>query len=386
MTQPDRVSIVINNYNYSRFLPSAIESALGQTYRDVEVIVVDDGSTDDSRSVIAKYGDRIVPILKDNGGQASACNAGYAVSHGDVVMFLDADDLLLSTAAEVAAKHLRKPGVVKAHWQALVIDEEGRGLSLLKPGSPLAHGDLRKEVILRGQTRDEHASTSANAWSRTFLEQVMPIMDSGDRHGADEYLNTLAPVFGRIAVVRSPQSSYRVHASNFAGQMTLRSRFERHVRRCDLLYPVLQEHLAQQGTLVDGQSWKSADNYYAWVKDMLQASDEIGSVVPAGSSFILIDDNQLGPDFIEGRDALPLLQANGEYGGLPTDDNEAVSELQRLRHEGVSFVVFIRTTRWWLDHYAGLHAYLRATTLCARDNQRVVIFDLRNGGKTKVEV
>ena len=57
-------SILINNCNYGRFLPHAIDSALGQTYRDIEVVVVDDGSTDDSRDIIARYGERIVPVLK----------------------------------------------------------------------------------------------------------------------------------------------------------------------------------------------------------------------------------------------------------------------------------------------------------------------------------
>ena len=70
------VSIIINNYNYGNFLPIAISSALKQTYSNVEVVVVDDGSTDNSREVVAGYGDHIVPILKENGGQASAFNSG----------------------------------------------------------------------------------------------------------------------------------------------------------------------------------------------------------------------------------------------------------------------------------------------------------------------
>jgi len=76
------VSIIIDNYNYGRFLGEAIDSALAQTYPHVEVIVVDDGSTDNSREVIAKYGDRIIPVLKENGGQASAFNAGLLRPRG----------------------------------------------------------------------------------------------------------------------------------------------------------------------------------------------------------------------------------------------------------------------------------------------------------------
>ena len=86
------VSIIINNYNYGCFLQSAIDSALGQTYANIEVIVVDDGSVDNSKDIIRGYRDRIVPVLKENGGQASAFNAGFAKSRGEIICFLDSDD------------------------------------------------------------------------------------------------------------------------------------------------------------------------------------------------------------------------------------------------------------------------------------------------------
>src|SRR5688572_29854944 len=88
------VSVIVNNYNYGRFLAQAIDSALSQDYPRLEVIVVDDGSTDDSREIIARYGSKISPVLKANGGQASAFNAGFNASRGDVVIFLDSDDQL----------------------------------------------------------------------------------------------------------------------------------------------------------------------------------------------------------------------------------------------------------------------------------------------------
>src|SRR5512140_2792158 len=94
------VSIIITNYNYGRFLASAIESALRQRYPAIEVIVVDDGSTDNSREVMGCYEKRIVPVFKQNGGQASSMNAGFSQSHGEIVIFLDADDMLLPGTVE----------------------------------------------------------------------------------------------------------------------------------------------------------------------------------------------------------------------------------------------------------------------------------------------
>lgn len=92
------VSIIINNYNYSQFLGEAIDSALSQTYPNTEVIVVDDGSTDNSQHLIASYATQILPLLKNNGGQASALNAGFRISRGEIIIFLDADDYLFPYA------------------------------------------------------------------------------------------------------------------------------------------------------------------------------------------------------------------------------------------------------------------------------------------------
>jgi glycosyltransferase involved in cell wall biosynthesis len=87
-------SVIISSFNYGTFLREAIESALNQTYTHTQVIVVDDGSTDDSPEIIASYGQQITSILKPNGGQASVLNAGFAVSSGDIIVFLDSDDAL----------------------------------------------------------------------------------------------------------------------------------------------------------------------------------------------------------------------------------------------------------------------------------------------------
>src|SRR5258708_37092826 len=94
------VSVAINNFNYAAYLRQCIESALAQTYRLVEVVIVDDGSTAGSRAVIEGYGDRILPLFKENGGQASAINAGFNTTREDVVLFLDSHALLYGDALE----------------------------------------------------------------------------------------------------------------------------------------------------------------------------------------------------------------------------------------------------------------------------------------------
>src|SRR5438128_10130757 len=104
MNNFELATIIVNNYNYGRFLPEAIDSALNQTYRNTEVLVVDDGSTDGSPEIIASYGDRFVPVLKQNGGQNSALNAGLSQSLGDVILFRDSDAVVLPPPVDAASE------------------------------------------------------------------------------------------------------------------------------------------------------------------------------------------------------------------------------------------------------------------------------------------
>lgn len=121
------VSVIIDNYNYGRFLKDAIESVLNQTYPNVELIVVDDGSTDHSQEVIAQYSDRVTPILKENGGQASAFNAGFDASHGEIICFLDADDIMLPSRVAAAVQILLDhPEAKWCYHQLGLMDEQGK--------------------------------------------------------------------------------------------------------------------------------------------------------------------------------------------------------------------------------------------------------------------
>lgn len=101
MIEPKLVSVVIPCYNYGRFLGEAIESVLAQTYSRVEVVVVDDGSTDDTAAVAQRYADRGVRyVAQKNSGPAAARNVGGRQAKGELIMFLDADDKLEPTYVE----------------------------------------------------------------------------------------------------------------------------------------------------------------------------------------------------------------------------------------------------------------------------------------------
>lgn len=90
-----KVSVVIPNYNYGKYLKKTVESVFDQSYKNVEIIVVDDGSSDDSVEILKGFGNRITVVQQDNQGVSRARNAGVNHSAGEFVAFLDADDLWL---------------------------------------------------------------------------------------------------------------------------------------------------------------------------------------------------------------------------------------------------------------------------------------------------
>ncbi len=210
------VSIVIDNFNYAEFLGQAIDSALAQRYGGTEVIVVDDGSSDHSRQVIGRYDGRVRAVLKENGGQASAFNAGFAASRGDIVIFLDADDVLLpDTAAHVSEVFARQPGVVKVHYRLGIIDAHSRPTGGYLPPRTveLPEGDLRRRV-LRAPDDVPYPPTSGNAFSASALRRLLPMPERHFTRLADVYLLNLASLLGRVARLDHVGAYYRVHARN----------------------------------------------------------------------------------------------------------------------------------------------------------------------------
>jgi glycosyltransferase involved in cell wall biosynthesis len=370
------VTIAINNFNYGRFVGDAIESALAQRYPHVEVIVVDDGSTDDSHRVIDRYRDRVVTLFKENGGMASTHNAAFERAGGHVVIFLDADDTLLPTAAEHAA-HAMTAGVSQVHWPMWMVDAEGRR-SRVEPDEPLPDGDLRHLVLALGPYSHRVAAMSGNAWSRSFLESALPMPEERFRtHSSDSYLSTLAPLHGVVRALREPESEYRIHGSNEWACDDIVT----HVRRILSTYPtlveILSDRLAREGVEADTQSWKERNEYYGWLVRTDAAVKEAEAVVPRGAAYVLLDDDEWGATsngVLPDRTVVPFLVRDGLYWGPPGDDEAAVAALEEAHGAGAEIFVFPWFTEWWLDHYLGFGEALRALFPNERRGEHLVSF------------
>jgi glycosyltransferase involved in cell wall biosynthesis len=210
------VSIVINNYNYARFLPEAIDSALIQTYPHTEVIVVDDGSTDDSRQVITRYGNQILPIFKRNEGQASAFNCGFSNSQGKILIFLDADDRLQPEIVENVVKAFRtNPSAARVHYRLAVIDSSGNLQGTFVPPAylPLATGNLQQKpsALVNGTN---WSPTSGNAFAAWSLRQILPMPVPEFRTCADYYLLRANALCGPMIAFDEVGAYYRFHGNN----------------------------------------------------------------------------------------------------------------------------------------------------------------------------
>jgi len=238
MTGP-LVSIVINNFNYDRFLGRCIDSALAQRHPRVEVVVVDDASTDGSAAVVRGYGDAVKAVLKTgNEGQSAAFNDGYLASRGDIVIFLDSDDHLYpEAAARVVAAW--SPGVAKVQYRLDLLDEESRRIDLFPPReTSFDSGDVVPLLLARG--RYSTTVTSGNAFARSALERIMPV-PTFFREGGDGYLVTVAPLYGTVVSIDDALGAYVQHGRNhssFAGQLAtrLRWRIDHDLRRYGALW------------------------------------------------------------------------------------------------------------------------------------------------------
>jgi glycosyltransferase involved in cell wall biosynthesis len=203
------VSIVINNYNYGNYVCSAIDSALSQSYNNTEVIVVDDGSKDDSVVMIKEYGERIKSIFKSNGGQASAYNVGFAKSKGDIIIFLDADDILHKDAIRHAVDRFEDDDVVKVQFRLEIIDNEGKPSGIYIPAGRMPNGYVLHLLLRYGGYGSPPAS--GNVYRRTVLDKMMPIPEPNWRIAADSVPSLASPFFGHVESIDKVLGYYRVH-------------------------------------------------------------------------------------------------------------------------------------------------------------------------------
>lgn len=210
-----QVSVIIPSYNQAQFVASAVESALAQTHPDVEIIVVDDGSTDETRAVLDAYCERIRYIYQENRGLAAARNAGFLASHGDYLLFLDSDDVIHPDKLALHVHFLeaeRDFGLSYSAWQQVNED----GTQVLGEVRPNKQGQLLRELLLRRF----FFFASATVIRRQCLDEV-GLFDESLRWGedADMWLR-MARAGYAFGYQDRPLLQYRIHGSSMTANVS----------------------------------------------------------------------------------------------------------------------------------------------------------------------
>lgn len=179
------------------------------------MIVVDDGSTDDSVEIARAYGDRILLVAQENAGQGSVFNVTMDHALGEIIMFLDADDVLEpGIVTRVVEIFDTEPDVVKVQFRLAVLNAQGEPTGVVKPPREglLGNGDLRLRVM---RTRNyAWTPTSANAFSAETLKTILPMPPERYVTGADAYLAEITPIFGLVRSIADIGVGYRIHGEN----------------------------------------------------------------------------------------------------------------------------------------------------------------------------
>ena len=200
------VSVIIHTYNNEKFIAETVESVLNQTYKDYEIIVVDDGSEDGTRDALIPYMQKIRYHYKENGGIASAKNAGISLSHAEFVAFLDHDDLWVPDKLQLQMEHFNENpqiGLVYAKYTSFRDGEELR----TKPEKGYS-GWIFKELLSKS-----FIQTSTVVVKRECLDAVGPYDETfflGDEY--DMFLR-IARKF-QCGFVDKGLTRYRVHDTN----------------------------------------------------------------------------------------------------------------------------------------------------------------------------
>lgn len=216
-----KTSVLINNYNNGPYLQECVDSALDQTLPPDEVIVYDDGSTDNSLEILRGYGSRITVVagqrtgLNSRAAQANAVHQAFRRSTGHLVFLLDGDDRFHREKIErYAAAFLRRPGISCVQGPLQEITADGRLIGSNE--NPLKHlGDYLNATYRRHDV-DFYYPTSALAFSRAFLQAVLPLdYSDGIELALDTRLGMFAPLLGHVETLTAPYSDWRRHARSY---------------------------------------------------------------------------------------------------------------------------------------------------------------------------
>ena len=420
-----KVSIGLPVYNGASYLGQAIESILKQRFADLELIVSDNASTDETAAICEAYSksDSRVRYLRSerNLGAAANYTLVFDKARGQYFKWAAHDDVCLPDfLGQCVAVLDRDPSVVLCHARTQTIDPAGRLGKKWKSRPDLAshvpHRRLR-DVLTRQDTFP--------IWGlmRTEILGLTPLLGPYPEH--DRPLLAELSLYGRFFEI----SEFLFHEREHSGRSVRRFDFRRPHEAVvwydpsqagTLIFPawkLLREHLAavRRAPLALRDRGFCYQEVLQWcrsrrgefVRDLLVAADrlplfgrllrilqsrllkrtwsketrwmlqELNSLLTPGEDIVFVDGGSFDPQLYSQWQAVPFPEREGRYWGLPSNDQSAISELERLRALGARKVVFTWPTFWWLQHYNELDEHLRGRYPQVFASERLQLYDLR---------
>ena len=207
-----KVSVIIPNFNYARFLSEAIESVFDQSHKDIELIIVNNGSTDNSLEILKPFNDRITLVNQANLGQASARNAGLRHITGDFVAFLDADDFWESDKLEKQLQLITKDNELVYSGISRFRDRERKVVSVVAPSHS---GDCSQFFLTSPGVSIVLSGESTSLFSRALLKRVGLFDENLNSASGWDFFRRCSK-FTKFDFVPEPLTNYRLHDLNMS--------------------------------------------------------------------------------------------------------------------------------------------------------------------------
>ncbi len=233
------ISIIIDTYNYGAYIENAINSALSQTLLEDlrEIIVIDDGSIDDTSERVAAFGNKIVYHRKENGGQASAFNVGISFARGDYIAFLDADDYFYPTKlSKVLAIFKRDENIGIVFNKFDMVDEGGKVINRNMP-KQLISGNIKHRVLMGYPS----GSPSSGISIKKEIAQKISVPEAPFRISADYFYLNIIPLITEVGVIETSEHAYRIHNSNLYMKKADTERAKMHINQDSVILDVAEK-------------------------------------------------------------------------------------------------------------------------------------------------
>ena len=421
-----RLGIGLPVYNGDNFLEEALESVLAQTFRDFDLVISDNASTDRTESICQAFAERDPRVKyyrnERNTGAAPNFNRVFELSDNEYFKWIAHDDVHEPGFLEKCIQVLDcDPSVVLAYTRAISIDEEGTRLrewggnpeldsgkphvrfraSLLPPSDPIPlqiFGVIRSAVLRKttlqagfaGCDRALLAELTLHGRFHEVPEALFLLRDHRERAG---HILSRNPYMARSFWMGKQDSDLDMPSwVNVSAYYRALGRTRLGIReqlRCykEVFVWMQREHSGLLNDLVHagghmpfiGSCVQSGRKRYLarkWQNNVRRLSRDVESLIPEGSTLVVVDEGNFGADVFPRRRPVPFLEREGQYWGPPANDDAAIRAVERMRERGAGFLVVIWPAFWWLDFYQGWNEYLRSRYQCIKQNKRIVVFDL----------